>query len=155
MGPARPVRIHVDNGSRGWGRKLAFKLCRSDPLGGLIESPRRQLCNLMHMMRCLNANAREARQRICCLQVETCGSKYKKRGAHTHAAFRLSLEGARARSQADHVRLRGIAAFGYNAAIASLGRGDECIGSWHVGIEVSRHEGVQGSAGLTVHPCRA
>ena len=79
----------------------------------------------------------------------------KKRGAHTHAAFRLSLEAARARSQADHVRLRGVAAFGYNAAIASLGRGDECIGSWHVGIEVSRHEGVQGSAGLTVHPRRA
>ena len=78
-----------------------------------------------------------------------------KRGAHTHAAFRLSLEGARARSQADHVRLRGIAAFGYNAAIASLGRGAEGTGSWLVGIEVSRHAGVQGSAGLTVHPCRA
>ena len=106
-------------------------------------------------MRCLNANAREAMPRICCLQVETCGSKYKKRGAHTHAAFRLSLEGARARSQADHVRLRGIAALSYNVAIASLGRGDEGLGSWLVGIEVSRHAGVQGYAGLTAHPRRA
>ena len=57
VGPARPVRTHVDKGSRGCGRKPAFKLhdqgregmnefdlqgppkaeeCRTDQLGGLV-----------------------------------------------------------------------------------------------------------------------
>ena len=73
----------------------------------------------------MNANVLEARPGIGCLQSEFCGIKRQKgRGAHTHAAFRSSFEGARAISQAEHVRLCGVVAFGYDVVISSLRCGD-------------------------------